>query len=116
MSTVTDTVESVLEAAAHAVIERVVIAQAVAALPWLGYPVIGPVFSALVFWIAKPLIEENIKLTKILITKAEFSAERDAYTRAKLEFKVALESKPEKVKDAEAEFDRRLADLIHLRK
>lgn len=126
MSTAADIAEAVVKRLIYEVVVKAVIAKAVAALPFLGYPVIGPIFAFFVTKFADLVYEELARVVTFAVIDFQVERERAAFEEAAGKLKDTLATPPEhydggpeekekKINEQKEEFKRRLADLIRLR-
>lgn len=110
--------EALVKRLVYDVLVKAVIARAVTVLPFLGYPIIGPIFGYLVGRLARPLAEELIKFADNFIIDIREGAKQQAYQEAKAELlEELLRREPgdhESFEAAKEEFKRRLAELVRL--
>jgi hypothetical protein len=119
MSTSTDLADELIHAAIYDVALRAAKAAAVAEAPWIGWPVFSQMFDFMLNRFADWIYDALDKAVVFAIIDLETEAQRRAYDEAVAAFKQVL-SPPTGVPDAdaiakaEAEFKKRLADLIRL--
>jgi len=93
-----------------------VIAKAVAAAPFLGLPVIGPIFSWIVGWLAGKFYEEAKLRGVFLAIDLNENRKAVAYERAVAEFREVLKNPldQDEKKKAEEKYRATLRELIRI--
>lgn len=119
MSDATDLADEMIHAAIYDVALKAAKASAVAEAPWLAWPVFSQVFDFLLGRFADWIYDALDKAIVFAIIDLETEAQRRAYDDAVAAFKSALQPAtgvPDAnvIAQAEAEFKKRLADLIRL--
>lgn len=112
--------KQVIEKIVFETIVKAVIKRIVAALPILGVPVIGPIFSFIVFRLADRIWEEIKIHSAFIYIEMKTDYERDSYDNAVNELKTVLEDErtkedQEAINEAKEEFKKRLARLVRLK-
>jgi uncharacterized membrane protein required for colicin V production len=110
-----ETLDGIIHSILFDVVLRATIMRIVAMIPFLGLPIINPVFAFIVGKFAGILFVEMQKAVAFKVIDLQIGAQKDAYNEAVVELKAAIEEKnAEEVEKAKAEFKKRLQDLIHL--
>ena len=102
-------IEDVAKRLFFEVVVKAAITRVVAAVPFLGWPVVGTVFQVLVMKFAGILYEELQRLTKFTIIDIEIEKNRKEYDEATSKLKDAIE-KDEDVEKAKEEYKNNLRD------
>lgn len=117
MSTITDLADQAVKALICDVALNVVDAEAVAAAPWLGLPVIHPVFRFCLGRFANKIFVVLSRSIDFKIIEVQVQGEKSEYQEALANYKQANQSGDKDAFDkAEADLKRKLADLIRVRK
>lgn len=120
MSASTDIADKIIHAAVYDVAVQSARAAAIAEAPWIASPVISQIFDLLLGKFADWVFAALDKAVTFAIIDLETEAQRAAYDDAVAAFKLAIQPPTgapdaDAIAKAEAEFKRRLADLIRLR-
>lgn len=121
MSAATNTASEIIRAAVYDVAIPAAKAALIAEAPWLKAPVIGAIFNFIFNKIGDKIFDALDKAVVFAIIDIETQAQRKAYDQAVAMLRAALQPLPGKViddakiKKAEEEFKRRLADLVRMR-
>lgn len=112
-----DALESAIKRLIYETVLKAVIARAIAAAPFLAWPVVNPVFVYILTKIADAIYDElKVHVTFDLID-IRTEQEQKEYDEKVLVLKVAQESQNEEaIRQAEAEFKEKLATLIRFRR
>lgn len=107
-------VEAAVRAVAFDLLFDVLFDRALAAVPWLGYPVIKQVFS---FVLRKILSESYEGLRELVMSSAinaKVQADRKAFQAAadRLRLEIELKTQGEKLEQAKIDFRNRFRDLV----
>lgn len=115
-----DTINGIVRNILFDVILKVVISRAVAAVPFLGFPVIGPLFGMFAGWLAGMLYEEMAKQVTFAMIDLQVGNQKEEYEKAVEELKVVMdkpkeEQNAEELEKAKEALRKRLADLVVLK-
>lgn len=107
------TPEEILKSLIREFLVKRAITKLVAALPFLGLPVLNPLTAYLVGKLFEVIYDEVAMIVALTKIEIDVSHDRDAYVKATEELKKQLESQDEEsIRIAKEEFKRRLGDLI----
>lgn len=95
---------------------RTIVSRAIVLFPFLGWPFFNPLFLAIVQrltnWGYGELKKEGIEI----FIGVESVIERNLYDKAVDALKASFGKSPEEQEAASEEFDRRLRDIVHIRR
>ncbi len=110
--------EDIIEKITLNVILKFALADIVAAIPFLGFPVIGPVFSLLFYWLGGKIADALVKVAHVEIIQFETEKEKNDYEAAVNKLKVVISNPtpdPAEVASAKEQFKVSLHDLVRMR-
>lgn len=110
-------IESIVKSIVIDVVMKAVLARIVMAIPFLGMPIIGPIFGFLLGKVFTLVAEELTKMVENKVIDIKVGGQKDKYDEAVNNLKVVVESPdktPEQIEAAKNEFKKRLQDLISL--
>jgi hypothetical protein len=110
-----DLVDAIVKGLIFEVALRAVVARLILVVPFLGWPVINPVFVFILSKIAGLLFDEMAKVVSFGIIELQVDHQRKTYEESVDKLKLALTAgDPDAIKQAKEEFKNRLGDLIRL--
>lgn len=111
--------ENVIKDIFFSVVLKAALAEITAAIPWLAWPVIGPIFGIIFAWIGGKIFD--VLETSAAFTLIDFKteAQKTAYENAANELKATLakppeEQNPDEIAKAKQAFKDKLSALIKL--
>jgi len=113
-----DVIEQIIQGIVVNVAVKFAIADIVVAIPFLGFPVVGPIFALLAGWLGGKIATALVKLARVEIITFQTDAEKKAYDAAVGKLAVVVNQPvqdPALVKKAQDEFKADLHKLISLR-
>lgn len=115
-----ETINEILHGIIFEVVLKAAISRVVAAVPFLAWPIINPVFSFIVVKFVEIFYDELSKSVAFQVINFQTEEQRKAYSDAVTQLQAAIEKPKEEqnaedIEKAKAELKARLKDLISLK-